>query len=66
MHQSDPADSHSHPPSDVSFLLIGRDLQQCDTHHPDGVWLCSVSMHPPGLDTGCGFWAFDQLATGVA
>jgi hypothetical protein len=37
MDQSDPADSLSHPPSEVSYQLIGRDLQQCDTHHPDGV-----------------------------
>ena len=55
MDQSNPADSHSHPPVDVSFPLIEHGLQQCDKHHLDGVWLCSVSMHPPGLDTGCGF-----------
>ena len=65
MDQSNPAGSHSHQPSDVSFPLIGHGLQQCDKHHLDGVWLCSVSIHPPGLDTGCGFLAFDQLAIGV-
>ena len=56
----------SGPQGDGVFLLIGRDLQQCDTHHLDGVLLCSVSRHPLGLDTEYGSWAFDQVATGVA
>jgi hypothetical protein len=66
MVRSDPADFRSHPQGDDVSLLIGRDLQQCDMHHLDGVLLCNVSTHPPGLDTGYGFWAFDQVATGVA
>jgi len=66
MDQSNPAVSHFHPQGDDVFLLIGHGLQQCDKHHLDGVSLCSVSMHPPGLDIGCGFLAFDQLAIGVA
>lgn len=54
--QLNPRGSLSHPPSDVSSPLIGHGSPQCDTHHPDGVSLCSVSMHPPGPGTGCGFW----------
>jgi len=65
MDQSNPTGSRPRPQGDGVFLLILHGLQQCDKHHLDGVWLCSVSMHPPGLDTGCGFWAFDQLAIGV-
>jgi hypothetical protein len=66
MDQSDPRGSHPHPSSDVSSPLIGHGSRQLDKHHLDGVSLCSVSMHPPGLGTGCGFWAFDQLAAVVA
>jgi hypothetical protein len=62
----DLADSHFHPQGDDVSLLIGHGSQQSDTHHLDGVLLCNVSTHPPGLDTEYGFWAFDQAATGVA
>jgi hypothetical protein len=66
MDQSSPKGFPSHQPGDVSSPLISRGSQQCNKHHLDGVLLCSVSMHPPDLDTGCGFWAFDQVAIGVA
>ena len=58
----DPADFRSHPQDDGVSLLTWLDLQQCDTHHLDGVWLCSVSMHLPGLDTGYGSWSFNYAA----
>jgi len=61
----DPADFHPHPQGDGVSLLISHDLQQCDTHHLDGVWWCSVSTHPLGLGTGCGFWSLDQTAMAV-
>ena len=60
MVRSDPADFRSHPQGDDVSLLIGRDLQQCDTHHLDGVLLCSVSMRQLDLDTGYGFWSLDH------
>ncbi len=66
MDQPDPRGSRPHLPSDVSSPLIGHGSRQRGRHHPDGVSLCSVSMHQPGLGTGCGFWAFDHVATGVA
>ena len=52
----DPADFHPHPSSDGVSPLTLHGWQQCDTHHPDGVWLCSVSMHQPDLDIGYGSW----------
>jgi len=61
----DPTGFRSHPQGDDVSLLTWHDLQQCDTHHPDGVLLCSVSTHPLGLGTGCGFWALDYAAMSV-
>ena len=51
------------------FFANHREANQwkaLDTKICNGVLLCNVSTHPPGLDTGCGFWTFDQVATGVA
>lgn len=61
----DPADFHPHLQGDGAFQLIGRDSRQYDTHHLDGVLLCSASMHPLGLGTGCGSWSLDQTAMAV-
>jgi len=61
----DPVDSRPHPQGGGVSPLTSHGWQQCDTHHPDGVWLCSVSMHLPGLDTGYGFWSLDYAAMAV-
>ena len=61
----DPEDFHSHQQGDGVSPLIGRDSLQCDTHHLDGVLLCSVFMHPLGLGIRCGFWSLDYAAMAV-
>jgi len=53
---SDPIGVHSHQQGDGVSLLISHDWQRCDTHRLDGVLLCSVSMHQPGLDIGYESW----------